>query len=184
MEPAVVRFVAVNPCAVPRCALCLEFAVSACYLGTVDSCGVSPRARLTTGPGILRKRLNMSADEIELLKIQLQRDQLSAQREAARSDLFKWFVAFAWPLVVSTVTTLINHNAIGTVADKADKAATAATEAAAVAVETKQDQGEKLTAIVGGVDAGVKSWKAYQTKEPEDMHAAEEAISKAESIMP
>jgi hypothetical protein len=119
----------------------------------------------------------VSQEDIELLKLQIQREQM-------RADWLKWFVVFIWPLVVNVGTAYVNHRAIDSVAAKADDAATAAKTATEVAVETKRDQGEKLSAIVGGVDASVKSWKAWQSKEPGDMNAAVEAVDKAAATVP
>ena len=131
--------------------------------------------------------------DLDLRKLELDAQERREQREAQEKrsirngELFKWFVMLLVgllnPLLNATMTA-VQTRAISQVSEKADMAAVAASKAATVAVEAKHDQSEKLTAIVGGVDAGVKSWKAYQTKEPEDMHAAEEAISKAASIMP
>jgi len=72
---------------------------------------------------------------------------------------------------------------------KIDTAATAAESAAKVAVETKQDQGEKLTAIatkadvlVVSADANIKSLKAWKSGQPEDQNAAAKAVVNAERL--
>lgn len=106
----------------------------------------------------------MSDHDIELLKLQMQREQM-------RADLFKWFVAFVWPFIVNLGTAYIQHQAIENVANKAD---VAATKAEVVEATTKE--------IKTGVDASVKGWKAYQTKDPEDMNTAVEAVEKADKL--
>lgn len=120
----------------------------------------------------------MSEHHIELLKLQIKREQ------DAR-DFWRWaivYVMLGLNPFMDMATAYVNNRAIGGVAAKADTAATAASKAATVAVETKADQGQKLTAINAGVEASVAGWKAYQTKEPEDMDRAAQAVVNAERL--
>lgn len=59
----------------------------------------------------------------------------------------------------------------------------------AAAVESKLEQTtafntRALTTIAEGVDASVKGWKAYTTKDPDDMNVAAEAIRSADAALP
>lgn len=100
----------------------------------------------------------MSDTDIELLKLQIQREQ-------NRADLLKWVVVFIWPLVVNVATAYVNNVAIASVATKA------------AAVEVKQD------AITATSAASMQSWKAYDSKRPEDVDAAAKAIDHAEKLI-
>lgn len=126
----------------------------------------------------------MSDNDVELLKLQIQREQASR-------DFWKWAIMYVLLGLTPTLTALtsyIEHRAISSVGEKADTAAVKAETAvektkdvASTLTATTQRQDEALTAIAGGVDASVKSWKAYQTKDPEDMSIATEAVIRAES---
>jgi hypothetical protein len=118
----------------------------------------------------------MSDTDIELMKLKLQgemQQQLAQERrEQANRDFWKWAIMYL-VMALGPVTTWVTNRQVS------EKAA----EAVKVAKETKVDQGEKLTAIAGGVDATIKSWKAYDTKQPEDMNAAAEAVANAERLI-
>ncbi len=113
----------------------------------------------------------MSAEDIELLKLKLQ---AQMQREQNRADLFKWFVAFAWPLVMHIVTAYFEHAAIANVAEKADVAATKA-----VALEKTTKDIAKDTAINTAINT---SYEARRTGDPDDMAKAERAEAKVEKL--
>lgn len=121
----------------------------------------------------------MSTDEIELLKMQIQRDvqeqQAQERREQRRIQLFMWFVAFVWPLVVNVTTSLIEQQTAIT------QAAVVKSEVVAAKVETDKvlsDIGEKLDV---GVAAAVSTnaintdWLAKKTGDPEDEAKAQAA---------
>src|SRR5688572_21777928 len=103
----------------------------------------------------------MSDTDIELMKLKLQgemQQQLAQERrEQANRDFWRWAIMYVFVALSPIVTLITNIGSHYVESKKLDKAVE-------VAVETKKDQGEKLTAIVGGVESSVKSWKAYQTK--------------------
>ncbi len=109
----------------------------------------------------------MSDHDIELLKLQIQREQ------AAR-DFWKWAIMYVLlgvnPLV-NLLTSYLNHQAIGTVGEKADAAASNA-----AIVEKKTD------AIAVLADSSVKNWKAYNSKSEGDKNIAAKALEKAEAV--
>lgn len=122
----------------------------------------------------------MSDTDIELLKLKIQHEM---QREQLRHDLLKWLVVFVWPFVLQLGSAYIESRVtVAAAADvkkvAANKAAELKTELTAAKVETDQ----AIATVAAGVDASVKGWKAYQTKEPEDMDRAAQAVVNAERL--
>jgi len=118
----------------------------------------------------------MSEHDIELMKLKLQgemQQQLAQERrEQANRDFWKWAIMYV-VMALGPVTTWVTNRQVAVKAE----------EAVTVAKETKVDQSKRLTAIAGGVDASVKSWKAFDSKKPEDMDAAAEAVQTAERLI-
>jgi len=107
----------------------------------------------------------MSEHDIELLKLQIQREQ------AAR-DFWKWLIMYVLVAInplISLGTAYLEHQAIGSVATKA------------ALVEEKTDT--VLRAAVS-TDAISTAWKAERTGDPEDKAKAEKAIERLEKSMP
>lgn len=110
----------------------------------------------------------MPADEIELMKLrlqsELQQQQARERSEQRWSDLFKWFVALIWPLLVNGGAGYIQHRQIAT---------------SAAVVEEKTDAIAKDTAITAAINT---EWKAGRTGDPVDMAKAERAAAKVEAM--
>lgn len=64
-------------------------------------------------------------------------------------------------------------------AKHARKAAEATKEVKTDLDESRQERKEQFNSIAEKQDADLKAWKAYHTKEPEDMNRAQEALHKA-----
>jgi len=125
----------------------------------------------------------MAEHEIELMKLQLQRDlqeQQARERSEQRwSDLFKWFVALIWPLLVNGGAGYIQNRATTAVAAEVKTELTAAkteTDAKLSDIAGKQD------VLVVSADANIKSLKAWKSGEPEDQNAATQAVVNAERL--
>lgn len=108
----------------------------------------------------------MSEHHIELLKLQIQREQ------AAR-DFWRWAIMYVLvginPLI-DLATAYVNRKAIVSVGVKAD---TAATKAAIV--EEKTDAIAKDTASINAINT---NYEARRTEAPEDISKAERAEAK------
>lgn len=105
----------------------------------------------------------MSNPDIELLKLQIQREQ------AAR-DFWKWaimYVLLALNPLLNVATAYLEHHAIASVATKA------------AAVEVKQDA---ITTDVASTNAINTKWKADRTGDPEDVAKAEQAQAKVAAL--
>lgn len=90
------------------------------------------------------------------------------------------------PVLLGLLQLWIAHeNAKETKAAAADVKTVAAEKAAEIKTElsaAKAVTDQTLGTVAAGVDASVRSWKAYQTKEPEDMNAATQAVVNAERL--
>lgn len=105
----------------------------------------------------------MSDNEIEKLKLQIQREQ------AAR-DFWKWFIMYilvALGPFINLATAYLEHRAIGSVAQKAEVIEKKAGVAAQAAVST---------------NVITTQWQAGRTGDPDDMAKAEEAAAKAQAV--
>lgn len=120
--------------------------------------------------------MNDDEREVELAKIQLQRDQM-------RSDLFKWFVMAVIGLLtpfLNITLGIVQHMAIDTVAEKTDlaaqKASIAAKKAAVVEAETRD-----IKRVAVENYAMNAEWRAEHTGDPDDMAKANSAKAAAEA---
>lgn len=118
----------------------------------------------------------MSDQDIEILKLQIQRDmqdQASRERsQQANRDFWKWAIMYLIVMVNPTnlVTTVLEHRAIATVDKKADTAA----KTAVVLKKTV----DGVATDTAGTYAINSEWKAGRTGDPEDMAKAVQAEAK------
>lgn len=92
----------------------------------------------------------------------------------------------AMALIAAAATFLTGIFNYYTVTGGASEVKTATIRAAAEVkkelVATNERHEEKLDTVLTGVDANVKAWKAFDSKDPSDMNVAKEAVLKAEAM--
>jgi hypothetical protein len=120
--------------------------------------------------------------ELELRRMELDAQEKREQREAQekrdvrRAELFKWFVAFAWPSVLQIANVLVQAHSNSVLAAKADKAA----KTAAVAAEKVEEIDRTATYTA----AKTAQWWAERTGDPAAQAKAAEAEARLESMEP
>lgn len=100
------------------------------------------------------------SEEFELEKLRIM---AATAREQSRNDLFKWFVALVWPVIVQLSASYIERQAIDKVAAKA------------AVVERKIDANSDSLDINTAINT---KWQADRSGDPEDKAKADTAAAK------
>lgn len=141
----------------------------------------------------------MNDDELKALEIKLELAKLKYTFRTTLAAsvigpvllaLLQWLLARQAAEDLKTQAAKVEKTTVAVAADVKHTAAAKAAEIKTELAATTERHDEKLNelasktdAIGSGVDASVRGWKAYQTKDPNDMNVAVEAVAKAEKMI-